>query len=355
MPENPCLCVCLYIHDHYNYIAFLFYFRAMQGNITEMKPRLSSDYLVSLKLWRFGGPVLLLIGSVLNCLAIIIFLHPRNRYYPMFVLLIALCCADLVGLWTSFTQQWLIQQHDIHVDTYSVIGCKLHVFLVRVSLQCSSWLLVALSAERLVTITFPDRIKVIFSLANTCIIIGTIVLVSFLLNFHVLVNFSIRVYYYGNKTYIYTCEKLSTPDASIEHGSVPYWIDLLLVYILPMVYLSLSNIALFIFKSKRNVKNTSKKSESVFKMNDFLQLTSVVIRLNFLFIVCTAPGRLYRLFHESEDLRVSFGRKTILQAVFFLLSFASNVLNFVICYISCSKFRKDFRELLLERQLNWFS
>lgn len=314
---------------------------------------ISKINLLYLKVIGTVGPALTLIGSVLNLLALFIFLHPRNRYHSSFIFLAALSCADFVGLWTSFASQCLNQQYDIHVETYSVTGCKFHTFLVRVSIQFSACLLMALSTERLFEIMFTGRTKEVFSPRNTCIIIGVILSVLILLNIHVFRTYTIRNYYYNNITSIFTCEKIERWDGGV-HRDFLYWIDVSLVTALPVVYLSIVSCALKVslIKVKNNLEkssmNSSKSSEFLSRMNDLLQHTSVVIRLNVWFIMCTAPSRIYIYLNEGEELGKKFYSKLMLLTIFFISSFASNWFNFIIYYFSFSKFKKDIHELLVK-------
>ena len=131
-------------------------------------------------------PLLLGFGTCTNIFSLLVLSRKRMRKHSTYVYLAILSVIDLLALWLGLVRDYL--SHGYGITIQSSWLCKLHSFLFYYTLDFSSWILVAVSIDRFVAITFVFSsytrqllLKVLAKPRLICCIIGCCLM---LLNLH---------------------------------------------------------------------------------------------------------------------------------------------------------------------------
>jgi hypothetical protein len=97
-------------------------------------------------------PLLLCFGTCTNIFSLLVLSRKRMRKHSTYVYLAILSVIDLLALWLGLMRDYLAHGYGIYIK--SMWLCKLHSFLFYYTLDLSSWVLVAVSLDRFLAITF---------------------------------------------------------------------------------------------------------------------------------------------------------------------------------------------------------
>nr|QVK45663.1 G protein-coupled receptor [Proales similis] len=97
-------------------------------------------------------PMLLLFGTCTNIFSLLVLSRKRMRKHSTYVYLAILSVIDLLALWLGLLRDYLAHGYGIYIG--STLLCRLHSFFFYYTLDMSSWILVAVSLDRFLAITF---------------------------------------------------------------------------------------------------------------------------------------------------------------------------------------------------------
>ncbi|CAF1074138.1 unnamed protein product [Adineta steineri] len=137
--------------------------------------------LVQKQLYRFGGPILMIFGTVSSILSLIIFLQKNLRKNPCSIYLIAFNIGNLFLIYTSLFSLILINGYNMNSSLYNLIICRLHFYTMLIFGVLSPSYLILASIDRiLVTSRYAImRSKSTHRLAYICIMIVTLLWLLF--------------------------------------------------------------------------------------------------------------------------------------------------------------------------------
>ena len=134
-------------------------------------------------------PMLLLFGTFTNILSLLVLSRKRMRKHSTYVYLAILSVIDLLAIWLGIMRDYLAHGYGIYIK--SMWLCKVHSFLFYFSLDFSSWILVAVSVDRFIAITFVfssyTKQMLLKFFAKPKLICSIIFVLFFLLNLHFVV------------------------------------------------------------------------------------------------------------------------------------------------------------------------
>ena len=112
---------------------------------------------------KYIYPVICVIGFSGNFLTILILNQKRNRKNSTAVFLIVLAVSDSIVLFEGYF--CVVISNILQIDFHAInnISCKIHIFLTYFSLQYSSWILVLVTSERVVSVVKPYKARIICS------------------------------------------------------------------------------------------------------------------------------------------------------------------------------------------------
>ncbi|XP_052778100.1 probable G-protein coupled receptor 139 [Mya arenaria] len=311
------------------------------------------EYRHTVNIWKTIPPILLTFGTLGNLLVILVLSRKRSRYSSTATYLVALAVSDLLVLYSGLLRQWIIYKFDIDVRELSIAGCKINIFLVYFSTQCSSWLLVAVTCERFIGVWLPHRVKQGCTQKTALLFVSIIVVCLMALNAHWFYGMGKYTIVYNNRTYVFLCDSIFDDYYDFLGLTWP-WIDLSVFCLVPFTILLIGNVSIIIrvmiSKYKTRVQIAPSNLTSKRKADDKTsQLTAMLLTLNAVFFVCATPISIYLLgqrfwiknIETYEDLAVM----RLWWAVVNCFMYLNNTLNFVLYFLSGSRFRDEVKAL----------
>lgn len=316
------------------------------------------EYKHAVKIWKTIPPILLVLGTVGNVLTIIVLIRSKSRTSSTAMYLLALAVSDLLVLWTGLLRQWIKYMFDIDLRHFSETGCKIHVFFVYLSTQCSSWLLVAVTLERFVGVWLPHKVKQGCTPRIAAVIICLVVVCLMLLNVHWFYGMGMYTILHENVTYQFNCNPVYDHYLDFVGFKWP-WIDLCVFSLVPFTILLLGNISIIVrvlvskHKTRRRIAPLN-TAASVQKDDKTTQLTLLLVMLNLVFFICTIPISIYLIgepkwikkletYHDLAVLRLWW-------AVVNSFMYLNSATNFILYFLSGSRFRQEVKSLFLGGQ-----
>ncbi|KAK6963127.1 hypothetical protein BgiMline_033260 [Biomphalaria glabrata] len=221
-------------------------------HIQELLP----EDVASRALWIYGSPLIVLIGTVGSILSLLVLCQKSMRTRTTMFYLASLAVSDLMCLYTGLARLWLEHAQNIYIRLTSEASCKLHTFIVYMSLDLSAWILVTVSVDRCLFITWPHRAKTWCTIRNARISVAAVACAVTLLNLHFLWTYQLdgdsvgHIYSNGGKKcYADTSSELTV--RFIER--VWPWIDLCFYCLFPFLFMLTCDVIIIrqLFQSER--------------------------------------------------------------------------------------------------------
>lgn len=316
------------------------------------------------KLWTIVPPIIIVLGVCGNMLTVVILLRHMRKLSSTAIYLLTLAISDTLFLLNAPLRRWIINMWDEDVRHKSELGCKFSVYLTYSSSQLSSWILVAVTIERLVCVVWPHRVRLGCTPRLSVTVISVIVLIIFGSNAHIFYGFGQSdLPVFRNEGY---CQPLYEGYFTFFNKTYP-WIDFAVVFAIPFGILLVSNLTIIYrlrktLRKRRNmsiiVKTRSEKSTA----KDTRMVTIMLIILSVVFFICLAPVSIYFIYRPymienreqwmCVDIYEYIRLKELdifLNALANLLGYINASFNFILYFISGSKYRAEMKALLFCR------
>lgn len=316
------------------------------------------------KLWTIVPPIVVVLGVFGNMLTVVILLRHIRKLSSTAIYLLTLAFSDTLFLLNAPLRRWIVNVWDEDVRHMSELVCKFSVYLTYSSSQLSSWILVAVTIERLISVVWPHRVRLGCTTRLSVTVIFVIVLIIFGSNAHIFYGFGRSdLPVFRNEGY---CQPLYEDYFTFFNKTYP-WIDFAVVFAIPFGILLISNLGIVyrLHKSRRErrkmsiiVKSRSDKSTA----NDIRRVTIILIILSVVFFICLAPVSIYFIYrpymieHRERLICVDIYEyirlkelDVFLNALTNLLGYINAAFNFILYFISGSKYRAEIKALLFCR------
>ena len=145
---------------------------------------LSPEEIMTLQIWRYATPVLLLTGTFGSLASVCILLRPNIRKSTPMYFLTLLAFTDAVALWLGLLRLYISYVHGFDVRDSSNLSCKLHTFSVYFILDLGSWLLALIAIERFLFIVCPHTAKLQWNRMKGTYAVIVVVIILILVNGH---------------------------------------------------------------------------------------------------------------------------------------------------------------------------
>lgn len=296
-------------------------------------------------LWIIFSPIFLFVGVFGNILNLFVLRKMHFEKNPTLILLFLLSFTDIAVLLVGLPRYWARDALQFDLRTVSQFSCKVSLFLIYISMQLSSWILVMVSVIRMIKTVLPLRFpkkKIRVTRKNTLTVFCIVVIVLCIINVHFFITNGVIT----EKGEAY-CTSL-TPDFSNFDEYVFVYIDFLILSVFPAIIIIVCNI--FIYHVLKNMKRRRASTSSTDKVTSVSvsRVTRMLFVTSSYFVISTAPISL----HFIADSYVRPGSDDLTQAkldmsftVLYLFQFSHFVINFY-CYTFTNKrFRRSVKKL----------
>ena len=324
---------------------------------------------IAIHVWTTIPIVFLVLGTISNLFSIMVFMRRDMRKYSAFVYFGVLNIVNLALIYVTFMR--VIMEFNFKKDlrVINMFFCKIHVFLTYFLGHLSSLLICTISIDRVISVVFIQKARLLCTPKIAWIVTACLAMLNFCISGHFLFLKSgyIEV---SNSTNKVNCEPPEDTAYFLFISNAWKIIDMSIFAIVPFIIMSVCSVIIIIRvaeQSKRVKTHKSreasallnksenaarKQSEEVMKKpvvrqktqskaeNKFSSRTRnlalMLIPVNVLFLIFLAPVVMTMYFYPSLD------RDKLTLAIVELLATCNYTFNFIIYFLTSSKFREEF-------------
>ena len=268
--------------------------------------------------------IILLIGTVGNIMSLIVLSRKKLRQKNIGVYLIALCVSDLLVLYIALFA-YLLAFTSIYGENYEKVNCHIMRFFRILSIECSSWITVAITVQR----TFAVYRPLSTYLSSSSRYATPIKVLS--LMFVVLAV--ICAIYTSSFSYENTICKG-------PHKLVRLFLFSLIYSFLPAVILIVCNVAIVLKVYRRPVVG-----QTPHLVANSAQTIRLVLAINIMFLICTLPSSILFTFANSMVVE-----SKIITLILKIILSVNNAFNFVLYIVTSQSFREEIKFMCKSRK-----
>lgn len=312
-----------------------------------------TEYKAGLIIWKLVPPILILLGTVGNCLTIVVLTRRSIRTSTTSLFLTVLAFSDLLVLYSGLLRQWIIYLFDTDVRKLSEVGCKLNIWLVYSSLDFSAWILIAVTLERVISAWLPHKARTVCTKLSATAFLISIGVLILCLNSHLMYGMVFKYSYDENgNSELTKCTEINESYYTFFNITWP-WIDLCAFCVIPFVVIVIGN-ALILFKVIQSQKKANSRivpsvqarsrQHASSSYGKHSSMTAMLFTLNIVFLFSTSPVSIYNIGYTYWADNVSEHRYAQLDlwwAIVNMLMYTNNSLNFLLYCLSGTKFRAE--------------
>ncbi|CAG5122822.1 unnamed protein product [Candidula unifasciata] len=352
-----------------NYVNFTTIYSSPESRPNSVDFFVKSTYTVI----EFFSVILLTFGYVCNPISVAVMSRKpfRNTAMSVYLRFVAIC--DTLTLTNGLVSMFRLSElgRDIFRDMNI---CCLYYWTLGVSTKCSSWTLLAVTVERAISTARPHKVKAMCSAASAKVFVLLIVLlwggvtmfVPFMLGHQ---NFTVPQ---TNITHTRICVLARTTPGTLF---LNFFLDTAAYGIFPSVVLIICNVVIIssVIRSRNRVNKMFQRNrdhpkgilnrlkqklgagnESVKKKPDNngrskeMSLTVTLVFINTSYVLCNLPVVLYQLYHNFKDERKITVRDNAVYMLLFLVMYFNNILNFLLYFITGSRFRHELINMFVD-------
>ena len=310
------------------------------------------DYVIHKALLLYVPPVLLVVGTFGNVFSFCVLIENLKKA-STYTYFSALAIADLLVLYVGLLRIW-VGQLSVDIEDESDFLCKLMIFLGYFTSHVSVWLIVAVTMERAIVVSFPLHVPRICNIryARSLIVCLFVVFVGINVHFFWTVKLS---YIQFNETTLAKCH--AAPN-HIELNEVYWpWIDAILYSFLPFTLILILNAMIIknVIMARRN-RNALQQQYVLTTRNRSIparrsqceksrKITIMLLAVSFTFIFTTLPMNsllIYKSVFIVDDDDEKFARMKLLYTIAELLMYSNHSVNFFLYCATGRKFRDQF-------------
>lgn len=224
----------------------------------ESSPEVYLEYHIGKNLWKYCSPVMIVLGTIGNIFSIVVLLQKSMRRQTTVMYLVALSFNDMAVLYIGLLRYWILVTFEIDVRHFSEFLCKVHIWLVYVTVDTSAWILVVVSFERLALVWYPHITKSVCTRTTAISILVAVVGTLMLINSHIMYGIGDVMKVENNQTTLLQCF-FEHEDYQRFYVSIWPWIDLAIFNAIPFSIILFCNICILsnLYKRKQKIKHSS--------------------------------------------------------------------------------------------------
>lgn len=297
-------------------------------------------YEVAAYLWKAISPIIFIAGMTGNMIIVVALKKMNFQRRPPYIFLFALAIFDMVVLCVGLSQYWVLYTFDYDLRLVGQAGCKISLFVIYWSMQCSSWILVCVVFERFLKIKFPLKYMRFVTIPRCVRVIVIVMVILGGIDMHLLITNGIK--FDKNET---KCTSLNTEYLYYDEY-VFIWVDMTFVSILPFLLMISMNAVMINalrqsrqFRRRHSVPNTMTTD----RMNRFdRRLTTMLLVTSIYFLFTTVLISIYYIIDTYKKSKGEYTAavKEISWTILYLFQFTNYAMNFILYNLSNKRFRK---------------
>lgn len=316
---------------------------------------------VSLVFWKYLPPIMIIGGTFGNILTIIVLLRRNMRELTTMFYLTVLAFSDIFVLYTGFLRLWIQYVFEFDVRDLSIVGCKIHTFLVYVSTDFTSWLMTAVTIDRYIAICHPFKSRYLCTIRRAKITLIIVMGVLILINHHFLWSFSLVEVDVGVKY----CQHLS--NYTFFYTSVWPYVDLMVFSGLPFIVMITCNAfiirRLIISNTRRGLMVTTgtaraeapstaqgsgagNKPQARQRNPPITSITAMLLAVSCVFMITTFPIVVYIIqIFDQQHVKdaIYYADQDMYWAVVNILQYLNNSIHIFLYSLSGPRFRRELK------------
>ncbi|KAK7501499.1 hypothetical protein BaRGS_00007303 [Batillaria attramentaria] len=320
---------------------------ALNASYDDRQKQNHAEYQVKTAIRQFVPPIILVVGTFGNVMAIIIMRRKefRSRSSAMPVLMTALAVCDTVLLYTGLLGIWIGAVSGVDFRMEHFLLCKIHTWIVYATFYTDAWILVAMTIERMTSVLKPLKVHATFTRRRGhSIVVGT-ALFFFAISAHILFGRDVRV----NKRGTTRCMAWDEDYKNFFLGAW-VWFDLMMHCLLPGIVLITGN-AVIIWKVKASTRvSVALGNTRPIHRRRISFLSEAFLLLSLVFLLTTLPISVMNIMEPYlRQLPKDPQTKAVLElawTVTGIMEYINNAVNFYMFCLSGSVFRREAKAVL---------
>ncbi|KAL8621074.1 hypothetical protein ACOMHN_040599 [Nucella lapillus] len=315
------------------------------------------EYRAAVVLWKAGMPCLLLLGGFGNIATIFIMRRIKDHNSSQHAILMVLAMSDFMVLYCGGSREWI--RHMYHVDVRNLHDwtCKIHKWLLYGGCAMSAWLLTCVTVQRTMAILWPHRMKMVWTVRRTRIVIATLVFAAFGCHFHLILGLETSrynrcdarpgVYEYFYRNILMLLDMFLT---SLLPSVCQFICDVILSFTL---FKTASGAPLAVHAISNAANNNACKSDG--RRKTASRTTVMVLTLSCTFVVLNMPMYVfYTIWYRDLDIFITetpevLARMKMVSTVTHLMGYTNYAVNFFLYCLTGTKYRTEFLSWILCR------
>ena len=311
---------------------------------------------IRIQLWKILPPMIMTWGITGNILSIIILfrLARKASITSTTIYLVTLAISDTVILLCGPLRNWIKFTWEKDVRYYSDSSCKAQLYFTYLSIHFSSWLLVAITMERVASVVFPHKVRVGCTPRNATVVIFVML---FILGGLGLVHPIIQ----GLES---ARGSIKCAPTTIEYtkfrDDVYVWMDFFLSFGFPFLFLVIGN-AIIIYRlnksrlqqKKMNVSRGDGKKSG----RDMRSLSILLVALSAIFLLTMTPVNVFAIVYpykfeallkikDPYEQWYAYHFLLYQHAIVNIVGYTNASFNFIMYVLTGTKFRREFLDML---------
>lgn len=305
-------------------------------------------------LWFTAPFILLFLGTFGNILNVIILVRPRMRKYSTTIYLICLAFADTSVLWTAIPPEMLKRGFLTDVYTHSNVLCKMIKWVNHASAGFSAWLLVLLTAERMLLTKSPVFARSKMTRKSSVIAAMCVLIISVGLSSHYLFGVEVRTFQVQNGNISSSTPLCTFASTSFEDFYTEIWplMVLIVINLFPTILILIGNgviVATLILQRRKLIKvNPLEDEQKLTKYKKVKSSSKMIFLICGFFIFTTFPYTSFSVLKwkiEPADAKAE-ARLLLIDTCLHLLVDCNFTFNFLLYFVSGSLFKEELKLLL---------
>ena len=312
-------------------------------------------------IWTYIPPVIIIVGTIGNVLTLIAVTNRHCRKSSFTVYLAAMAITDTAYLYSAALFGWLTRV--FHFSSFWNLVCKVTCFLTILTSHSSSWLIAALTVERMFCMYFPHKTKAACVPRTGYIVVGTIIGVLLLMDAHLLYAIQKNDVTNNNTILIGLPCEIVVPGYETVYANVFAWIDFGLYFLLPIFVIVIANSATVVAVLRRKTVTAALTTVNSNRVKRNRHLLIITFLFSFAFIIFLSPVVIFGVampdiyFFESpyflqiDDNVIYY----IIWASLCIWSFISHAVNFFLYVLSGERFRQELKQVFCKSSAEQFA